>query len=873
MAVFHKKIDFKEKENDNELLLKYLEISKMKQEELFKKYNTSLDGISGDKRNIILKRDGLNLVVKDDEKSFLYFLFNSFKDQFIMILFILAIIDFLLGDHLGTVIIISIGIISALIRFKQDYSVYLFNRKLKQKITSFANVLYKNKQLQIKVDHVVEGDIVSLTAGTIIPADAIVLESKDLFLNQAVFTGESIPIEKIKDYKESKEIVNLSNILLMGSSVVSGSAKALIINTGFDTYLGRMGEAVDDHHIKTNFEIGMSSITKMLIKYMIIVSIVVFIVNIVLKRNLMEAILYSLSVAVGITPSMLPMIVNVNLTKGSKSLARKKTLVKKIDSIQNLGAIDILCTDKTGTLTKDEITLEKYINIKGEEDINILKYAYLNSYYATGIKNLVDKAILNSKEKASFKESLDHYTKVDEIPFDYERRKASVVLCHNTTGNYKIVTKGAMEAIIKDCNMIKDENKVYPITKEIINNIKRISLELASNGMQVIALAEATTYPGKKIFSIKDEKNMTFVGIVAFLDPVKKDAEATLKKLSKIGIKTKILTGDNPYALKHVLDLVGLDSKNIVLGSDIDDLSDKALGELVEKTDGFARVNPLEKERIVNAYKKNGHVVGYMGDGVNDAPSLHASDVGISVNSAVDIAKEASSIILLEKSLTVLYNGVIEGRIVYGNIIKYMKMALSSDFSDVFSVMIASVFLPFLPLLPIQMLLQDFIYDFSQIAIPYDKVDDEFLQKPKKWDTSSLSRFMNIMGVTGSITDVLAFLIFWFILGYNSVAKQSYFQTAWFVECIISEIMIIHYVRTAKKPFVESNASIYLTLMSTISIILTILAPILLVNVKSFHFEILPINYYFYVIGLIIIYSILVEIIKKKYIAKYHEWL
>ena len=735
------------------------------------------------------------------------------------------------------------------------------------------NVVRRGKENEIRVDKVVPGQIVHLSAGSMIPADLMLIDSKDLFVNQSVFTGESVPVEKVaQSTNDAKEIFSISNVCLMGSSVVSGGATGVAIDTGFTTYLGRMSKEVETKKEPTNFEKGMNNITKMLIRYMIVVSVAVFVIYGFIRKDWLEAILLALSVAVGITPSMLPMIVNVNLTRGTKVLAKKKTLVKNINSIQNLGAIDVLCTDKTGTLTEDKIVLQKFIDVYGNEDTSILEYAYLNSYFGTGMKNLVDRAIIIYGNEKNVKEIVNDYTKIDEIPFDYTRKRMSVVVKSNKNNGYRMFTKGALEEILKVCTKVKYNGHVNELTPEMIEIVEQKAKEYAVQGMQVIAIASKREYRGVNVFNVSDEANMTFIGFVAFLDPAKKDVKSTLKKLKNIGITTKILTGDNPYAANNICNLVGLENTETLLGTDIDKMSDEELAKKVEEVNVFARMNPLQKERVVKQLKNNGHVVGYMGDGVNDSPSLHIADVGISVNTATDIAKEAADIILLERSLKVIYEGVLEGRRVYGNIIKYMKMALSSDFGDVFSIVIASIFLPFLPLLPIQMLLQDFLYDISQIAIPYDDVDKEFLEKPKKWSTKGISKFMNVMGITSSLIDVLAFLGFWFLFGYNA-SKETFFQTAWFVECLISETMIIHYVRTAKRPFIESRANKWLTLGTFGTIIGTILTPILLHNIPSFHFEILPLKYYGFVILLLAIYSVLVEIIKKIYIKKNGEWL
>ena len=860
------------KNTDKELFESYKLISTKDKNEILKEYNTTDDsGLNSKQVEELLEKNGQNVVVKRENKGPLSFLVKSFNDKFIYILIVLAIIDFVLADKLGAFIIIGIAIVSALIRFVQEYSTYKFNKKLEQNIFTTTTVLRNKKAKEIRIENVVIGDIIELNAGAIIPADVRIIESKDLFLNQSVFTGESVLVEKTTESREAKEIFSINNICLMGSSVVSGSAKAVVVETGFNTYLGRMSKNLNNKKEKTNFEKGMDGITKLLIRYMIVVSIFVFVIYAFIRHDYIEALLFALSVAVGITPSMLPMIVNVNLTKGTKTLAKKKTLVKNSESIQNLGAIDILCTDKTGTLTKNKITLQKYINVMGEEDLDILKYAFVNSYYGTGIKNLVDRAVIAYGNEHKIRDVLNEYTKVDEIPFDYTRKRMSVVVKYEN--DYKMITKGAIEEILKCCKNVKYKDQIIELDEKLIKQIEVNANNLSNVGMQVIALAEKKEYPGAENFNSESETEMTFVGYVAFLDPPKKGVKETIIKLKKAGVKTKILTGDNAYATKNICNIVGLRSDNIIIGSQLDEMSDEELKEKIEEVDVFARLNPLQKERVVKLYKENGHVVGYMGDGVNDAPSLQVSDVGICVDSATAIAKEASDIILLKKSLDVIYDGVMEGRKVYGNIIKYMKMALSSDFGDVFSIVISSIFLPFLPLLPIQMLIQDFLYDISQVAIPYDDVDKEFLEKPKKWDTSGLGRFMKVMGITSSVIDVLAFLGFWFLFGYNCEAKQSWFQTAWFVECLISETMIIHYIRTSKIPFVESRPNKLLLISTIMTIVGTIVTPIILHSVASFNFVILPLKYYAFVLVLLVVYTVLVQIVKKRYIKKYGEWL
>ena len=858
--------------SNNDYLEEYLKLAKCSKEELFSLYHTKEEGLSTKNAKELLELKGKNITIKNDKKSIFKILIDSFKDEFILILIFLSLINFLLKDSLGSIIILLIAFISASIRFIEDYSINEFNQKLKKKVTTKVTVIRNNTPTELNITEVVPGDIVKLNAGSIIPADIKIIESKDLFLNQANYTGESILVEKETSLDNNNpDLFNISNIALMSSNVVSGLGTGLVLKTGFDTYLGSVGSKIKFSKDNTNFTQGIKSISKLLIKYMVLVCLFVIIVDGLVKKNFSEALLFALSVAVGITPSMLPMIVNVNLSKGSKRLAKKDVLVKDITSIENLGSIDILCTDKTGTLTENKIVLEKYIDATGKESKNVLEYAYLNSTYSTGIKNLVDKAIITYGTKNKIEALTTKYEKIDEIPFDYTRKKQSVVV--KNKNKYLMITKGALEEILTDCQEVKLENRVVGLTKDIKDNIISKAKDLASEGMQVIALAIKDTYPGKELFNSSSEKNLVFIGFVAFLDEPKKGVKSILNKLSNINVKVKILTGDNPYATKNICSLAGLNSSNILLGSDIEKMSDEELTPLLETTDVFARMNPLEKERIVHLYKKTGHVVGYMGDGVNDAPALSSADVGISVNTAASIAKETSDIILLKSGLNVIYDGILEGRNVYGNIIKYIKMALSGDLGDVFSIMLASIFLPFLPLIPIQMLIQDFIYDFSQLGIPDDNVDPEYLKTPRKWDVKGISRFMLIMGLTSSLIDAFAFLIFLFIFKYNTIDKASYFQTAWFITCLVTELTIIYNIRTSKIPFMESNASKKLNILIIFSLLLTIIMPIILSSIKSFNFVILPFYFYFILFALVNLYFLLVLLVKKVYIKKYGEWL
>ena len=850
---------------EENIFKEYKKLVELSNDELLDKYDSSIEGLS--LKEVIKRREvyGKNILKEEKKKSILSFIIDSFKDPFIYILIVLAVINFSLGDRLGSLIIILLAIISSTIRLVQDYSAYKFDLKLKSKLFTVISTIRDNKVKDINIKDIVPGDIIELNAGSIIPSDVILLEVKDLFINQSIFTGESVPIEK-KINSGGDSLLDLERICFMNSSVVSGSGKALVIKTGKNTYLGTIAKDMLTTKKITNFQKEMNAVSKTLIEAMLVITVLVFILNTLIHHDIMQALLFAISVAVGITPSMLPMIVNVNLSKGSKSLAKKETLVKRSEAIENLGSIDTLCTDKTGTLTEDKIVLQLYLNSDFKEDREILTYAYLNSHYSTGIKNLIDKAIISyAKNKGLL---ISRYQKIDEIPFDYERRKASVIV--RNEDKVLMLTKGAIKEVLDSCNKIRHQGKTIKLTNEFKDKILEKAKELNKEGMQVIALALKETNTISK--SYNDDKDLTFIGLVAFLDPVKKGVSRVIKDLRKVGVNTKILTGDNPDATKTICTLAGFNSDNILTGPDIEKLTSDELKVKVEEVDVFARLTPLQKELIVNTLKDNGHVVGYMGDGVNDAPSLIKADVGISVNDATSIAKEASDIILLRKSLKVVYDGVIEGRKVYGNIMKYMKMALSASFGDCFSVLIASIFLPFLPMIPIQFLLQDLLYDLSQTAIPFDDVDKEFLITPHKWDTSDLKRFMVIMGLVASVIDVVAFLIFYFVLGFNS-NNVILFQTSWFIEGVISQTMIVHFVRTSKIPFIESIANKYLLLSTSLCIIASIILPILLVNIKSFHFAYLPVAFYFYVIILLILYMVIEEIVKRLYIKKYKRWL
>ena len=828
--------------------------------------------------------------------SWVYFLVHSFADAFIVVLLVLAIVTFVVeSDILSGSIILALACMSAVIRFFQDYGSYRDMQKLKEMEHDTVRIQVPGKDgtevREVPVEEVVPGDIQLIGSGDIVSGDLYLLESKDLFVSVSAFTGESIPVEKYKGVDD--RIVNaaeLNNICLGGSTVNSGTGVGVVVRTGTSSYLGKISSTIHTKKKETDFDKSLSKITRILITYMIVVVIFVLLINGLVKKNWLEAFLFSISVAVGITPGMLPMIVNGTLAKGAKFLAKKKTIVKNMSAIQNLGAIDVLCTDKTGTLTMDHVVLQKYLDVNGEDSHLVLNYAWMNAYYSTGVKNLIDRAILAYGEESNAQKYAGGYVKSDEIPYDFERRRMSVLIS-NPGGEHLggdveeilpmpqdevLITKGALESVLECCSRIRVKKEYMDIHEEDLAKINALAEQLNKEGMHVIGVAAKKKSVGDTtVFHAEDETNMTFLGIIAFLDPPKPDAKEAIRGLYDAGVHVKVISGDAPVVVEHVCKLVGMKvgDQSAVTGSDLENMSDAELSSVVEKNDIFARLSPMQKKRVVDALRNNGHVVGYMGDGVNDAPSLHDADVGISVDNATDVAKASADIILLEKSLTVILNGIYEGRRIYGNILKYMKMALSSNFGNVFSVLIASIFLPFLPMLPLQILIQNLIYDFTQIAIPWDNVDDEFLKTPHKWNSASLVSFMNVIGGFSSVFDVLTFLVLWFILGYNTLAMQNYFQTGWFIEGLISQILIVQFIRTSKRPIIDSKCDSRLALASAFGIFVGISIPDLFDNLKNTVFTEMPFEYFMYLIIILALYSTTIEIVKKFYIKKYGSWL
>jgi len=813
-------------------------------------------------------------------------LIKSFINPFNVVLMLLAVISFIMDVVLAepdeqsweaVIIITTMVTLSGILRFIQEYRSNKSAEKLKALVKTTATVIRKDTgKHEIEMSKIVPGDIIMLSAGDMIPADVRILSSKDLFVSQSALTGESMPVEKfdtpdLSKTKENCNVTDLPNMCFMGTNVTSGSAKALVIATGNSTYFGSMAKSIVGHRSQTSFDKGVNSVSWLLIRFMAVMVPIVFIINGITKGNWLEAFLFALSVAVGLTPEMLPMVVNANLAKGAVSMSKRKTVVKRLSSIQNFGAMDVLCTDKTGTLTRDEIVLERHLDIHGNTDDRVLRHAYLNSYYQTGLKNLMDVAVLKYGNEKGFSEQTDKYQKVDEIPFDFKRRRMSVVL-QNGDGKRQLVTKGAVEEMLAVCTFAEYQGNVVPLTENIKNEVKEMVRRLNEDGMRVIAVAQKNNIPEDNSFGVKDECEMVLMGYIGFLDPPKETASQAIAALNEYGVKVKILTGDNEIVTKKICKEVGMPIDRIIMGYEIESMSDEELKIVVEKTNIFAKLTPEQKSRIIKVLQSNGHTVGFLGDGINDAPALKEADVGISVDTAVDIAKESADIILLEKSLMVLEEGVVEGRKTFGNIMKYLKMTASSNFGNVFSVLAASAFLPFLPMMPIHLLVQNLLYDISQTSIPWDNMDIEYLKVPRKWDAASIKRFMLWIGPVSSVFDITTYMLMFFVFGANKPELQSLFQSGWFIEGLLSQTLIVHMIRTPKIPFIQSRASAPVLLLTAAIMGIGIIIPFTGFG-ASIGLQPLPMNYFPWLAATLLSYCLLTQIIKAAYIKKYNDFL
>ncbi|MGE8318749.1 MAG: magnesium-translocating P-type ATPase [Comamonas sp.] len=789
------------------------------------------DGLSDGEADERLARLGPNEVDHEKPLAWWLHLWQCYQNPFNVLLTVLAIVSWVTDDREATVVIAIMVLLSTLIRFVQEGRSHRSAEQLKALVGNTATVLRRDlgteaaevaeryfearlhtrraaAQREVVIRELVPGDHIRLSAGDMVPADCRVLAAKDLFVAQAAMTGESLPVEKFAERRGLNDsVLEQSNLLFMGTNVVSGSATALVVATGNHTYFGMLAQrATAGEREATAFQAGVNSVSWLLIRFALVMVPVVLLINGFTKGDWMQAFLFSLSVAVGLTPEMLPMIVTSTLAKGAVALSRKKVIVKRLDAIQNFGAMDVLCTDKTGTLTQDRIVLERHTDVFGQESHEALRLAYLNSYHQTGLKNLLDHAVLAHASELGAGLSA-RWRKVDEIPFDFERRRMSVVVAPEGGGRPLLICKGAVEEMLAVCSQVRHGDEVLPLDEAMLARVRGVTHELNEQGLRVVAVAAREEPVAQTVYGVVDEAGLTLVGYIAFLDPPKETTAPALQALAEHGVEVKVLTGDNELVAARVCAQVGLDVGAPVTGPQIEHISDEALLRLAQQRRLFARLTPLHKERLVRVLRSAGHVVGFMGDGINDAPALRAADIGISVDSAVDIAKEAADIILLEKSLMVLEEGVVEGRRTFCNMLKYIRMTASSNFGNVFSVLVASAFLPFLPMLPLQLLVQNLLYDLSQIAIPFDRVDDEQVRRPLTWNPADIGRFMLCFGPLSSLFDILCFAMMWFVFGARTVEQQSLFQSGWFVVSLLTQTLIVHMIRTPRLPFLQSRAA------------------------------------------------------------------
>lgn len=879
--------------------------------------NTTLCGLEPGKVEENRSEYGSNKVTREKKKTLPQRLAGAFINPFTAILFCLALVSSftdmifphfsLFGcvpkdfDCLTVVIILTMVFLSGTLRFVQESRSGNAAEKLLAMITTTCTVTRKGQEMaEIPLDEVVVGDIVHLSAADMLPADVRILDAKDLFVSQASLTGESEPIEKIPMVNETRDaITDYTNIAFMGSNVISGSASAVVVTVGDHTLFGSMASEVAHEAVETSFSKGVNAVSWVLIRFMLVMVPLVFVANGITKGDWLSAFLFGISIAVGLTPEMLPMIVTTCLAKGAVSMSKKQTIVKNLNSIQNFGAIDILCTDKTGTLTQDKVVLEYHLNVNGEDDLRVLRHAYLNSYFQTGYKNLMDVAIIQKteEEEADDPQLVDlseHYVKVDEIPFDFARRRLTTVV-QNRDGKTQMVTKGAVEEMLSICSFAECDGKVRPMTKELKSRILATVDDLNEKGFRVLAIAQKSNPSPAGAFGVTDECDMVLMGYLAFLDPPKESTADAIKALKAHGVTTKILTGDNDKVTRTICKQVGLKVRNMLLGSDLENMSDQELAKAAETTDVFAKLTPDQKARVVSVFRENGHTVGFMGDGINDASAMKSADIGISVDTAVDVAKESADIVLLEKDLMVLEEGIIEGRKTYANMIKYIKMTASSNFGNMFSVLAASALLPFLPMESLQLIFLNLIYDLSCTAIPWDNVDEEFISVPRKWDASSVGSFMMWIGPTSSVFDWMTYIFMYFVFCplfvsrgvlYNDLASHfagadlvrmqtayvAMFQTGWFIESMWSQTLVIHMIRTPKLPFIQSHASAPLTLMTFTGIGVLTIIPFTTFG-RMLGFVALPTAYFAYLIPCILLYMVLATSLKKAYVRHYGELL
>jgi P-type Mg2+ transporter len=836
---------------------------------------------------------GPNEIAREKPPHWLFQLLACFKNPFILVLVVLAIIQYVTNpDDLQPVIIVGVMVaISVGLQFWQEYRSALAAEKLKALVRTTATVLRRPsadaeaEPQEIPIAELVPGDIVRLCAGDLVPADVRLIVSRDLFVSQSALTGEALPVEKHDTPGAAMErpangggagsagVLDCSNICFLGTNVVSGTATAVVIATGSRTYFGSLAKAIVGKRAQTSFERGVNSVSWVLIRFMLIMVPVVFVINGFTKGDWLQAFLFAVSVAVGLTPEMLPMLVSANLAKGAIAMAKRKVVVKRLNAIQNFGAMDVLCTDKTGTLTQDRIILEHHIDVTGKEDPEVLDLAWINSHHQSGLKNLLDVAVIRFAQVQRGVRTPQFYKKIDELPFDFVRRRMSVIM-EDIHGGHLLVCKGAVEETLAISAFIRDGEKLVPLDDAKRRELMAMTREYNEDGFRVIAVATREFPRGatKTQYTMADEQQLVLRGFLAFLDPPKETAGPAIAALRDHGIQIKILTGDNPVVTRKVCRDVGLSIGTPVLGRDLENLDDAKFRDLVERTTVFAKVSPLQKARIIKTLRANGHTVGFLGDGINDAAALRDADVGVSVDTAADIAKESADIILLEKSLLVLEEGVVRGRETFGNIIKYLKMTASSNFGNMFSVLVASAFLPFLPMMPLHLVILDLLYHLSQVVIPWDRMDKEYLQQPRKWDAGDIARFMIWIGPISSIFDITTYCLMWFVFGANSPEHQSLFQSGWFVESLLSQTLIVHMIRTRKIPFIQSTASAPVLLVTGVVMAIGIVFPFTSLG-ASVGLQPLPLSYFVWLFITLLSYCVLTQIIKTIYIRRSGKWL
>ncbi|MDI9769176.1 magnesium-translocating P-type ATPase [Pantoea dispersa] len=844
---------------------------------------------------------GRNQVEHDKAPPALVQLIQAFNNPFIYVLLALALVSFFTDywmplrhgeetDLTGVIIIVTMVTLSGLLRFWQEFRTNKAAQALKSMVRTTATVLRRESAQQapqkqeVDITSLVPGDIIYLSAGDLVPADVRLLDSRDLFISQAILTGESLPVEKydVTGHVASKQasasdkdasLLELGSVCLMGTNVSSGSAKAVVVATGGETYFGSLAKSIVGNRSQTAFDRGVNSVSWLLIRFMLVMVPVVLLINGLTKGDWLDASLFALAVAVGLTPEMLPMIVSSNLAKGAIAMSRRKVIVKRLNAIQNLGAMDILCTDKTGTLTQDNIILEHHLDCAGVENSRVLMLSWLNSHYQSGTPNLMDRAILRYGKGRISADMSDYYSKVDELPFDFVRRRVSVVVRDRRLNQQMLICKGAVEEMLSIASAEREGKLIQPLNETRRAELLALAHQYNQQGFRVLLVASrALAEPGlQQALSVADEQGLTIEGLLTFLDPPKESAAKAITALNENGVTVKVLTGDNPVVTARICQQVGIDCGEILTGEAIAAMSDEQLAQAAARSSVFAKLTPLQKSRILRALQQQGHTVGFLGDGINDAPALRDADVGISVDSAADIAKESSDIILLEKDLMVLEEGVMKGRETFGNIIKYLNMTASSNFGNVFSVLVASAFIPFLPMLAIHLLIQNLMYDLSQLALPWDKMDREFLRKPRKWDARNIKRFMLWIGPTSSIFDITTFALMWYVFAANTPAMQSLFQSGWFVEGLLSQTLVVHMLRTRKIPFIQSRAALPVLLTTACVMIAGILLPFSPLGAMVGLVP-LPWSYFPWLLATLLGYCLVAQGMKTLYIKRFGQW-